>query len=81
MYNDSKKITSNEAKKMLANKSVVLVNDSDIGAYTNGINYYNSGVYGWNYSVAYNARLCKWVICGYRVPKSIFLMSRRKSSR
>lgn len=54
MYNTSKKITNKEAKNIVANKSIIWVDDSDIGAYTNDTNYYNSGVYGWNYSIAYN---------------------------
>ena len=71
MYNTSKKITNKEAKTIVANKSIIWVDDSDIGAYTNDTNYYNSGVYGWNYSIAYNTRLDKWIICGYRIPNSI----------
>ena len=71
MYNTSKKITNKEAKNIVTNKSIVWVDDSDIGAYTNSTNYYNSGIYGWNYSIAYNTRLDKWIICGYRIPNSI----------
>ena len=52
MYRNSVKITNKEAKNLIANKSVILVNDSDINAYTNSTNYYNAGVYGWNYSIA-----------------------------
>ena len=49
MYNNSKKITNKEAKNILNNESVIWVDDSGINAYTNGTNFYNSGVYGWNY--------------------------------
>lgn len=31
----------------------------------------NAGVYGWNYSIGYNTRLDKYVICGYRIPQSV----------
>lgn len=31
----------------------------------------NIGVYGWNYSIGYNTRLDKYVICGYRIPQSV----------
>lgn len=71
MSNNSKKITNREAKNILNNKPVIWVNDSSIDAYTNGTNYYNAGVYGWNYSIAYNDRLEKYVICGYRIPNSV----------
>ena len=71
MYNNSKKITNREAKNILNNESVVWVDDSSIRAYTNSTNYYNAGVYGWNYSIAYNDRLEKYVICGYRIPDSV----------
>ena len=71
MYNNSKKITNREAKNILNNESVILVDDSSIRAYTNSTNYYNAGVYGWNYSIAYNDRLEKYVICGYRIPDSV----------
>ena len=71
MYNNSKKITNREAKNILNNKPVIWVDDSSINAYTNGTNFYNAGVYGWNYSIAYNGRLEKYVICGYRIPDSV----------
>ena len=71
MYNNSKKITNREAKNILNNESVIWVDDSSIRAYTNSTNYYNAGVYGWNYSIAYNDRLEKYVICGYRIPDSV----------
>lgn len=71
MCTKSVKITNKEAKNVLNNKSVIWVNDSSINAYTNGTNYYNAGVYGWNYSIAYNDRLDKYVICGYRIPNSV----------
>lgn len=71
MSNNSKKITNKEAKNILNNKPVILVNDSNIDVYTNGTNYYNAGVYGWNYSIAYNDRLNKYVVCGYRIPDSV----------
>ena len=67
----NKKITNKEAKTLLANKPVVWVADSSIDAYTNDTNYYNAGVYGWNYSIGYNNRLEKYVICGYRIPKTL----------
>ena len=71
MYNNSKKITNREAKNILNNESVIWVDDSSISAYTNSTNFYNAGVYGWNYSIAYNDRLEKYVICGYRIPDSV----------
>ena len=71
MYNNSKKITNREAKNILNNESVIWVDDSSIRAYTNSTNFYNAGVYGWNYSIAYNNRLEKYVICGYRIPDSV----------
>ena len=71
MYNNSKKITNREAKNILNNESVIWVADSSIDAYTNDTNYYNAGVYGWNYSIAYNDRLEKYVICGYHIPDSV----------
>ena len=64
MYNNSKKITNKEAKNILNNKPVIWVDDSSINAYTNGTNYYNSGVYGWNYDVY---EIGNVIICaGYR---------------
>ena len=71
MYNNSKKITNREAKNILNNKPVIWIDDSSINAYTNGTNFYNAGVCGWNYSIAYNHRLEKYVICGYRIPDSV----------
>lgn len=71
MYTKSIKITNKEAKNIINNKSIVWVNDSDINAYTDSTNYYNAGIYGWNYSIAYNTRLDKWIICGYRIPGSV----------
>lgn len=67
----NKKITNKEAKALLANKPVIWVADSSIDAYTNDTNYYNAGVYGWNYSIGYNSRLEKYVICGYRIPNTV----------
>ena len=49
----NRKITNKEAKALLTNKPVIWVADSSIDAYTNDINYYNAGVYGWNYSIGY----------------------------
>ena len=71
MYTKSKKITNKEAKNILNNESVIWVDDSSINAYTNGTNYYNAGVYGWNYSIAYNERHDSYIICGYRIPNSV----------
>lgn len=71
MYTKSVKITNKEAKNILNNKPVIWVSDSSINAYTNGTNYYNAGVYGWNYSIAYNERHDSFVICGYRIPNSV----------
>ena len=71
MYAKSVKITNKEAKNILNNRPVIWVDDSSINAYTNSTNYYNAGVYGWNYSIAYNDRLEKYVICGYRIPDSV----------
>jgi hypothetical protein len=28
-------------------------------------------VFTWNYSIGYNTRLDKYVICGYRIPQSV----------
>ena len=67
----NRKITNKEAKTLLANKPVILVSDSSIDAYTDDTNYYNAGVYGWNYSIGYNSRLEKYVICGYSIPKTV----------
>lgn len=75
MYTNSEKITNKEAKRLLNNESIVKVNDSSIDAYTNGTNYYNDGIYGWNYSIAYNEKLDKWVICGYRIPDSVLAVA------
>lgn len=71
MYTNSVKITNKEAKNLINNKSVVWVNDSSIYDYTNSTNYYNNGLYGWNYSIAYNEKLDCMVICGYRIPDSV----------
>ena len=71
MSNNSKKITNKEAKNILNNESVIWVNDSSINAYTNGTNFYNVGVYGWNYSIAYNERHDSYIICGYCIPDSV----------
>lgn len=71
MYSNSVKITNKEAKNILYNKTVVLIKSSSISDYTNSINYYNAGIYGWNYSIAFNARINKWVICGYRIPNAV----------
>ena len=67
----TKRITNKEAKTLLANKPVIWVADSSIDAYTNDTNYYNAGVYGWNYSIAYNERHDSYIICGYRIPDSV----------
>ena len=71
MYTKSVKITNKEAKNILADKPVIWVNDSSVDAYTNGTNYYNAGVYGWNYSIAYNELHDSYIICGYRIPNSV----------
>ena len=71
MYTKSVKITNKEAKNILNNESVIWVDDISINAYTNGTNFYNAGVYGWNSSIAYNDGLEKYVICGYRIPDSV----------
>lgn len=65
------KITNADAKRMLNNQVVIYVNDSSIDNYTDITNFYNHGVYGWNYSIGFNARLDKWVICGFRIPQSV----------
>lgn len=67
MYTTSKKITNNDAKNIISGQDVILVDDSSVDAYT----YYNAGIYGWNYSIGYNTRLDKYVICGYRIPQSV----------
>ena len=71
MYTNSVKITNKEAKSILNNKPVIWVDASSINSYTNGTNYYNAGVYGWNYSIAYNERHDSYIICGYRIPDSV----------
>ena len=71
MYMTSKKITNNDAKNIISGQDLILVDDSSIDAYTDSTNYYNSGVYGWNYSIGYSTRLDKYVICGYRIPQSV----------
>lgn len=71
MYRNSVKITNKEAKIILANKPVIWVDDSSINAYTNSTNYYNAGVYGWNYSIAYNEKHDCFILCGYRIPDSV----------
>ena len=71
MYTTSKKITNKDAKNMVGGRDIILVDDSSINAYTDNTNYYNAGVYGWNYSIGYSTRLDKYVICGYRIPQSV----------
>ena len=71
MYVTSKKITNAQAKNIIRGLDIVLVNGSSISAYTDGTNHYNSGVYGWNYSIGFNKRLEKYVICGYQIPTSV----------
>ena len=71
MYTNSVKITNKEAKNMLNNKPVIWVDASSINSYTNSTNYYNAGVYGWNYAIAYNERHDNYIICGYRIPDSV----------
>ena len=71
MYATSKKITNTDAKNIISGQDIILVDDSGINAYTDSTNYYNSGVYGWNYSIGYSARLDKYVICGYKIPQSV----------
>lgn len=71
MYTTSKKITNNDAKNIISGKDVILVDASSIDAYTDSTNYYNAGIYGWNYSIGYSTRLDKYVICGYRIPQSV----------
>lgn len=56
---------------MIGGQDIILVDDSSINAYTDNTNYYNAGVYGWNYSIGYNTRLDKYVICGCRIPQSV----------
>lgn len=56
---------------MVGGQDIILVDDSSINAYTDNTNYYNAGVHGWNYSIGYNTRLDKYVICGYRIPQSV----------
>lgn len=67
----SKKITNTDAKNIISGQDVIFVDDSSIDAYTDSTNYYNAGVYGWNYSIGYSTRLDKYVICGYRIPQSV----------
>jgi hypothetical protein len=67
----NQKITNKEAKRLLNNRPVVWVAGSSIDPYTDMTNYYNAGINGWNYSIGYNTRLDKWVICGYRIPNSV----------
>ena len=71
MYTTSRKITNTDAKNMISGEDIILVDDSSINAYTDSTNYYNAGVYGWNYSIGYSTRLDKYVICGYRIPQSV----------
>lgn len=71
MYTTSRKITNTDAKNIISGQDVIFVDDSSIDAYTDSTNYYNAGVYGWNYSIGYNTRLDKYVICGYRIPQSV----------
>ena len=71
MYTTSKKITNKDAKNIISGQDLILVDDSSIDAYTDSTNYYNAGVYGWNYSIGYSTRLDKYVICGYRIPQSV----------
>lgn len=66
-----KKITNTDAKNIIRGQDVILVDDSSIDAYTDSTNYYNAGVYGWNYSIGYSTRLDKYIICGYRIPQSV----------
>ena len=65
------KITNADAKRMLNNQMVIYVDSSSIDNYTDITNFYNYGIYGWNYSIGFNTRLDKWVICGYRIPQSV----------
>ena len=67
----SKKITNTDAKNIISDQDVILVDDSSINAYTDSTNYYNAGVYGWNYSIGYSTRFDKYIICGYRIPQSV----------
>lgn len=67
----NQKITTKDALNIIGNNSLIWTNDSAINAYTNGTNFYNSGVYGWNYSIAYNSRHDCYVVAGYRIPKAI----------
>lgn len=53
MYTTSKKITNNDAKNIISGQDVILVDDSSINAYIDSTNYYNAGVYGWNYSIGW----------------------------
>lgn len=71
MYTKSVRITNKVARSIISGQPIIMVDDSSINSYTNGTNYYNAGVYGWNYSIAYNARHDSYVICGYRIPKSV----------
>ena len=71
MYTTSKKITNKDAKNMIGGQDIILVDDTSINAYTDSTNYYNAGVYGWNYSIGYSTRLDKYIICGYRIPQSV----------
>ena len=71
MYTTSRKITNKDAKNMIGGQDIILVDASSINAYTDSTNYYNAGVYGWNYSIGYNALIDKYVICGYRIPQSV----------
>lgn len=66
------RITNKEAKRLLANQNVIKVKCSAIDSLIDSDNYYNSGLYGWNYSIGYNNRLNAWIICGYQIPSTLF---------
>ena len=68
----NQQITNIEARHMLEGQSVIYVpNSYNIEYYTKRVNYYNADEYGWNYSIGYNSRHKKYVICGYQIPQSV----------
>lgn len=67
----SKKITNQHAKNIIRGEKIyILKNGMEVSHYCTNY-FYNSGTYGWNYSIGYCSELDAWIVDGYRIPKTV----------
>ena len=68
-----KRITNAEAKALLNNKKLIVTKCDDVDSLpnTNDIVYYNSGSYGFNYSIVWSYALDCYVMNCFRVANTV----------